>query len=210
MPGGACMERSLELTLFFLSEAIIIGLFYVVSQSEVFFYLYLSVTPVLFAVLSYYLLDIRAVIQKVLLSRDLIVFAAIFVLWLYLYAVTRNGPSYVIETAYFPAFLEEFNFRFIVIRFLARYAGEGRAIIVQALLYTVAYGSYLVFAPAGYRGAYALLFVLDNFAMSCFYGAIYYLRKNVYFDLSIHMSLYLMDVFLPASLGWLAYTFTPV
>lgn len=205
------MERiRSELALFILSEIIILGLFFEISRGVLVFYLYMVVTPFLFVVMSYYLTDVKKTISRTILSKDMVIFLVFLFAWLYIYSLTRNGLEYVFQTAYYPVFLEEYNFRFLMTRFLKRYVGEGRAIVIQAILYALAYASFLVYSPAGYPGLYAVFFVLDNFAMSCIYGAIYYLRKNIYIDISIHLSLYLMDVFLPASLGWLAYVSTPV
>ncbi len=199
-----------ELMVFALGEFITIALFFLLSKGPLVFYLYMCLSPLIFVLLCLYLKDVRSAVRKMLTSRDLVIFAAVFFIWLYLYSISRNGPLFVVETAYFPAFLEEFNFRFIMVVFLKRYIGEGRAVVLQSLLYSVAYSNYLVFSPTGYPGFYLELFIIDNIAMACIYGAIYYLRKNIYIDISIHMSLYLMDVFLPASMGWIAYISTPV
>ncbi len=199
-----------EIVIFVVCESILISLFFFLSKGTLVFYLYIGLSPLIFAFLCFYLKDVRSTVGQMLQSRDLVIFIAVFFIWLYLYAISGNGTLFVLETSYFPVFLEEFNFRFIIIVFLKRYIGEGRAVIIQSLLYSVAYSNYLVFSPTGYPGLYLELFIIDNIAMACIYGAIYYLRKNIYIDISIHMSLYLMDVFLPASMGWIAYVSTPV
>lgn len=170
----------------------------------------MGLTPVLFVIMSYFLADVKISLKQVFLSKDIVIFISVLSAWLYIYAITRSGTDYVFQTLYYPAFLEEFNFRFLIVRFLSKYIGVGRSVIIQAVVYAAVYSSFLVYSPAGYPGLYSFFFVADNFAMSCIYGGIYYLRKNIYIDLSLHLSLYVMDVFLPASLGWLAYVSTPV
>ena len=174
-----------ELTVFTLGEFITIALFFFLSRGPLVFYLYIGLSPLIFVLLCLYLSDVRSAIRKMLMSRDLVIFVSVFFIWLYLYSISRNGPLFVVETAYFPAFLEEFNFRFIMVVFLKRYIGEGKAVVLQSLLYSVAYSNYLVFSPTGYPGFYLELFIIDNIAMACIYGAIYYLRKNIYIDISI-------------------------
>lgn len=176
----------------------------------VFYYLYLAATPVLFFLASYWSKDIRENLFRTLLSKDSLIFFSAIVIWLFLYAASHNGPLYVFETAYYPVFLEEYNFRFILLFLLKRKYSLGQAIVVQALLYAVFYSSFLVFYPSGFPGVFSELFFLDNFSMAILYGFIYYLRKNFYIPATIHLSLYLMDVFLPASLGWLPQIMTPV
>lgn len=205
------MKRSLlEWALFLSSESLILGLFFNISRGIIIFDLYMTITPVCFFIMSYCLGEVKVSLRQALLNRDLVIFISILSIWLYVYAITRNGPDYVFQTLYYPAFLEEFNFRFLIIRFLSRYVGLGRSIVIQAAIYAAVYSNFLVYSPAGYPGMYSFFFVADNFAMSIIYGAIYYLRRNIYFDLTIHLSLYVMDVFLPASMGWLAYVSTPV
>lgn len=192
-----------------LTEPVIFALFYLSQVHVAFYYAYLCVTPFLFFLVSYYVDDIRKLVWRVLLNKDSIVFFSVLAIWLFLLAATHNGPVYVFQTAYFPVFLEEFNFRFILIQFLRRKVTLGRAVIIQAFLYALFYMSFLLFYPSGYPGLYAELFILDNFSMALIYGGIYYIRRNFYIPAAIHISLYLMDLFLPASLGWLAYVTTP-
>ena len=185
-------------------------MFYLMQVDAIFYYLYLSVTPLLFVVISYSLPEIRNAVSATLLSKDFMILISVLLFWLYLYALTRNGPVYVFETAYYPVFLEEFNFRFLIIMFLQRRFPIGQAIIIQAVLYSLLYLSFILFQGPGYPGIFMELFMIDNFAMAVTYGAIYYFRKNFYIAAAVHMSLYLMDVFLPSSLGWIAYVTTPV
>ncbi len=203
-------ERQFESLIFISSELVIFAMFYLMQVDAIFYYLYLSVTPLLFVVISYSLPEIRNAVSATLLSKDFMILISVLLFWLYLYALTRNGPVYVFETAYYPVFLEEFNFRFLIIMFLQRRFPIGQAIIIQAVLYSLLYLSFILFQGPGYPGIFAELFMIDNFAMAVTYGAIYYFRKNFYIAAAVHMSLYLMDVFLPPSLGWIAYVTTPV
>lgn len=191
-------------------EPLIFALFYLFQVNTVFYYLYLGVTPFLFFLACFYIEDIRAVLSRTLLHKDFFYFASFLAIWLFMYAATKNGPLYVFETAYYPVFLEEFNFRFILIMLLKRRFNPGQAIVIQALLYALFYSSFLVFYPSGFPGIFTELFILDNFSMAILYGFIYYFRKNFYIPLTIHMSLYLVSVFLPASLGWIPQVTTPV
>lgn len=191
-------------------ETLIFALFYLFQVSVIFYYLYLAVTPVLFFLASYYSEDIRSNLFHALLHKDSIVFFSALIVWLFLYAASHNGPLYVFETAYYPVFLEEYNFRFVLIFLLRRRYTFGQAIVVQALLYALFYSSFLVFYPSGFPGVFSELFFIDNFSMAILYGFIFYIRKNFYIPATIHLSLYLVDVFLPASLGWFPQVTTPV
>ena len=100
-----------ELTVFTLGEFITIALFFFLSRGPLVFYLYIGLSPLIFVLLCLYLSDVRSAIRKMLMSRDLVIFVSVFFIWLYLYSISRNGPLFVVETAYFPAFLEEPNSR---------------------------------------------------------------------------------------------------
>ncbi len=191
-------------------EPAIFGLFYLIQVGVLFYYLYLGLTPMLFVLASYYVPDIRRELYSVLLHKDSIIFFSLMAIWLFLYAATKNGPLYVFETAYYPVFIEEFNFRFILLILLRRKFAPGQSVVIQAVLYAIFYSSFLLFYPSGYPGVFLELFLFDNFSMAILYGFIYYFRKNFYIPASIHMSLYLISVFLPASLGWIPQITTPV
>lgn len=192
------------------AEAAIFVMFYLIQVNFDYYYVYIGVTPLLFFLMSYYIPDIRNALSKTLLHRDSIYFYSILTIWLFVFAASRNPPLYVFETAYYPVFLEEFNFRFILIHLLKTRFTTGQSIVIQALLYALFYGSFLLFYPSGYPGIFFEFFLFDNFSMALFYGIIYYFRKNFYIPETIHLSLYMLSVFLPASLGWLPYVTTPV
>ncbi len=204
------MDQKLYRFLPFLIEFAIFAMFYLIQVGTIFYYFYIGITPLLFLFASVYFQDIRGSIFKVLVNKDLVVLIAAIFLWLFLFAATRNGPLYVFETAYYPVFLEQFNFRFLIITFLRRRFSFGQAIVLQGVLYAIFYASYIFFYPSGYPGPFLELFIIDNFSMAIVYGVLYYLRKNFYLAATLHMSLYLMSVFLPASLGWIPQVTTPV
>lgn len=204
------MRLNIPKLLVILIEPAIFALFYLIQVNVYFYYLYIAATPLLFFLASWYVEDIRRELYRVLLHKDSIIFFSSIAIWLFLYAATRNGPLYVFETAYYPVFLEEFNFRFILMVLLKRRFAAGQAVAVQALLYAVFYSSFLLFYPSGFPGVFAELFFFDNFVMAVMYGLIYYFRKNFYLSATVHLALYLMTVFLPASLGWLPQVTTPV
>lgn len=191
-------------------EAAIFVMFYLIQVNTYFYYLYIGATPLIFLLASVYIKDVRNAIYKVLLHKDLTVLLTVILVWLFLFAATHNGSLYVLETAYYPVFLEEFNFRFLLITFLRRKLSFGQSIVIQAMLYSLFYASFLVFYPSGFPGVFLELFILDNFSMAIVYGVLYYFRKNFYIATSLHLSLYMMSVFLPASLGWLPQVTTPV
>lgn len=203
-------QLRLNTALFIVAEAVIFALFYLFQVNVIFYYLYLGVTPLIFFLVSYYSDDIRKDLFKTLLHKDSIIFFSALFLWLFLYAASHNGPLYVFETAYYPVFLEEFNFRFILLYLLKRRYALGQAIVLQGILYALFYSSFLLFYPTGFPGIFSELFFIDNFSMAILYGFIYYFRKNFYIPATIHMSLYLVSVFLPASLGWFPQITTPV
>lgn len=204
------MQLNRENLLVLITEPIIFALFYLIQVGTLFYYLYLGVLPLLFILIGYYVKDVRSVIARTLLHKDSIIFYTALMIWLFLLAATHNGPLYVFETAYYPVFLEEFNFRFILIQFLRRRFSLGRSVVIQSAMYAAFYASFLIFYPSGYPGIFTELFILDNFSMALVYGAIYYFRKNFYIPATLHLSFYLIDIFLPASLGWLPYVTTPV
>ena len=206
-------EKKFTLLFAFL-EFVFFALFYFSQDSYInhtlVFHIYIFTAPVIIIVLIWLIPELRKKVKSLLVSKDLIIFVAVLAIWLYAYDVQHIGVSSVFSFLYYPVILEELNFRFIVIEFLKNYTSDGKAIICQALMYTLFYASFVIFYPNGYPGLYAPLFILDNFAMAIIYGAIYYLRKNIYLTTALHLSFYLLLVFLPLDLGWLGYVTTPV
>ncbi len=204
------MSPRLEKLLPFVFEIAIFAMFYLIQLGTLYYYVYIGLTPLLFLLSSVYFKDVRGLIYKVLLNKDLIILISAIFIWLFIFAATNNGPLYVFETAYYPVFLEQFNFRFLIITFLRRRFSFGQSIVIQGVLYSIFYASYIFFYPTGYPGAFLELFIIDNFSMAIVYGVLYYFRKNFYLAATLHLSLYLISVFLPASLGWIPEVTTPV
>ncbi len=204
------MSPRLEKLLPFVFEFAIFAMFYLIQLGTLYYYVYIGLTPLLFLLSSVYFKDVRGLIYKVLLNKDLIILISAIFIWLFIFAATNNGPLYVFETAYYPVFLEQFNFRFLIITFLRRRFSFGQSIVIQGVLYSIFYASYIFFYPTGYPGAFLELFIIDNFSMAIVYGVLYYFRKNFYLAATLHLSLYLISVFLPASLGWIPEVTTPV
>ena len=200
--------------LFAILEFVFFALFYFSQDSNInhtlIFHIYIFTAPVIIVLLILVIPELRKKVKSLLSSKDLVIFVAVLSIWLYVYDVKHIGVSSVFSFLYYPVILEELNFRFIVIEFLKNYTSDGKAIICQALMYTLFYASFVIFYPHGYPGLYAPLFILDNFAMAIIYGAIYYLRKNIYLTTALHLSFYLLLFFLPLDLGWLGYVTTPV
>jgi len=200
--------------LFIMLELLFFALFYFSQDSSIdgvlVFHLYIIIAPVIIVTLIFLIPQIKRITKKTFISKDMVIFISVLSLWIYIYAVKDIGISSIFSFLYYPVLLEELNFRFVVIEFLKHYTSEGKAVVIQAIMYMIFYSSFVIFYHAGYPGLYAPIFVLDNFAMAMIYGAIYYLRKNLYIPLSIHLSFYLLLVFLPLEFGWLGYVTTPV
>lgn len=207
---GESLKLNLSVMIALAIEPVIFALFYLIQVNVYFYYLYLTVTPLLFILATVYVEDVRKEVYRVFLHKDAIFFLSSIAIWLFLYAASRNGPMYVFETAYYPVLIEEINFRFILLVLLRRKFAAGQSVIIQAVLYTIFYSSFLLFYPSGFPGVFMELFLFDNFSMAIIYGFISHYRKNFYISSTIHMALYLVSVFLPASLGWFPQITTPV
>lgn len=206
------LSKSLRnLIIFFLLEAAIFGLFYsfLAFSSPPIFYIYTGILPVIFAYLIYTNGNLKKRLKELFLSKDVFILVIALTAWVYVYAFLHLGVLYVFETLYVPVFLEEFNFRFIFVRALDSHIGLPRAIIVQSFAYAAFYACYLVFEPGSYPGLYALFYVADMVAIGIIYGVIYLLRKNIYIDMAIHLSLWTMIAVIPNALVWIPYTMAP-
>jgi CAAX amino terminal protease family. len=192
-----------------LGEALIFGCFFFFFDYHILFFVYLYAAPFVFAMILY-LFRTGLPVKKNFLSKDLLLLIAVIVAWLYVYALVKQSTVYVLSITYYPAILEELNFRFIIPEMLSRKTGMGKALIIQALLYTIFYMGLPVLKPGSYPGVYLYFFIFDNFATSLFYGAIYYLRKSIYLDIALHMSFYLIEIFLTTSTAWIGAALAPV
>lgn len=200
-----------NLFLFLASEAVIFFFFFSILgyRKVIAFDLYVGITPALLILQIYLNDDLRKTVRQLLLSKDIIIFLSVLTIWVYIFALQKLDIGYIFSTLYYPVILEELNFRFVVINSLKRWISFPRAVIIQAFLYAFFYSSYLIFEPHSYPGIYGPLFVVDMISMGLLYGAIFFIRKNLYIDLSIHLSLWVMAAVLPPLFAWIPYTMAP-
>lgn len=216
---GSNMEKSphpisgkIRYLSFGLLEALIFILFYLnlgITSSDVPFYLYIGLFPLIAFFLVYISPGAKKDLRHLLVSKDMVVLISVIVVWVYIYELENLPVSYIFSTLYFPVLIDEINFRFIVTSYVSEKIGMGKAVVVQALLFTLLYSGYLIILPGSYPGPYAPLFVIDMVAVGLIYGAVYYLRRNLYIDISTHLSLWLMAAVIPYLLVWIPYTFAP-
>ena len=201
-----------ETVLFVTLESVIFILFYMSLSAfaNIFFYLYIGVTPVIFVVLISKIRILRKNAVQSLASKDMIIFFSIMVIWLFLYPILHQYAPYVVEISYYPVILEEINFRMIIARYLGKFVGLRKATVLQAILFAVFYLSVPIMEPGSYPGIYLPLFIFDTFGIGLVYGALYYVRKNIYLSASLHLTLYALSPIVPAGWGFLPYTLTEV
>ena len=192
-----------------MGEALIFGSFFFFFDFHILFFVYLYTTPFVFAMILF-LFRQKLPIKKNFLSKDVFLLLAVIVIWIYVYALLKQSTIYVLSITYYPAILEELNFRFLIPEILSRKTGMGKALVIQAVLYTIFYLGLPLLKPGSFPGVYLYFFIFDNFATSLLYGAIYYLRKSIYLDISLHMSFYLIEIFLTASTAWIGAALAPV
>lgn len=199
--------------LFLLTEVSAFGLYYGflaairnAVESEFLYLLYLILVPFLLLITIAADRDTRDEFIRSLWKIDWTFFVAGLFAWGYLLALHGFSPFLMF---YEVAYIDELNFRFLIPRVLGQYISREMAVILQALLFMLLYANYLFFEPASYPGIYALLYLISMFAMGILYGAIAYLRKNIYLDLLIHQSLFDLIFFVPPVPGWIPYSFLP-
>lgn len=163
-------------------------------------------SPVLLAILIYYDPDLRKAAINTLKSKEVFIFIAALFVWGYVFAL--NGFS-LMSLIYAPAIIDEINFRLVATTFMAKFMNRGTATIIQAFMFMSLYANYLFFEPAGYPGLYAPLYLIDMFMMGILYGALYYLRKNIYLDMILHNSLYVLSYIIPSYLAVIPYVMLP-
>lgn len=206
-------KQDLHETLLFVFMQIIIFVLFYLSLSpyaEIFFYLYMGIAPVIFIILISKIRVLREDVVKSLASKDMIIFFSVMVLWLFVYPILHQYTPYVIEISYYPVILEEINFRFIIARYIGKFTGLRKATIFQAVLFAVFYLSVPIMEPNSYPGIYLPLFIFDTFGIGLVYGALYYIRKNIYMSASLHLALYALSPIVPAGWGFIPYTLTEV
>ena len=207
---GSSKDRGIvRFSIFLVFEALIFAFFFLFYNYSILFYLYLYSTPFLLGVIIYLFRKDMPVARN-FLSKDIFVLIAVIVIWIYIYALIKQPTSYVFSITYYPAILEELNFRFVIPEVISRKTGIGRAIVIQSILYTVFYLGLPILRPGSYPGIYLYILLFDNFALSILYGAVYYLRRSIYLDVALHMSFYLVEIFLTASTAWIATVLAPV
>lgn len=205
-------SKVIRYALFLIFEAILFSMFYLtlwLKNSSIPFYLYIGLFPLFLFLLVYWSENARSKLKTLLVSKDIIIFFIVLSAWIYIYALEKVSIPFVFTTLYFPVLIEELNFRFIIMEYLSEFVARSRAVIIQAIFYTLLYAGYLIFLPGSYPGIYAPMYVIDMLSMGLVYGAIYYIRKNLYIDMSIHLSLWLMAEVIPFLLVWIPYALAP-
>jgi membrane protease YdiL (CAAX protease family) len=201
-----------ETVLFVFMQLIIFVMFYLSmsAYADIFFYLYIGITPVIFIILISKIRILRENAVKSLASKDMIIFFSVMAICLFLYPILHQYAPYVVEISYYPVILEEINFRFIIARFIGKFTGLRKATVYQAILFAVFYLSVPIMEPGSYPGIYLPLFIFDTFGIGLVYGALYYIRKNIYLSASLHLALYALSPIVPAGWGFIPYTLTEV
>lgn len=201
-----------ETVLFVILESVIFILFYLSLSAfaDIFFYIYIGIAPLIFAILISKIRILRENALKSLVSKDLIIFFSVMVVWLFLYPILHQYAPYVVEISYYPVILEEINFRMIIARYIGKFTGLRKATVIQAVLFAVFYLSVPIMEPYAYPGIYLPLFIFDTFGIGLVYGALYYVRKNIYLSASLHLTLYALSPIVPAGWGFIPYTLTEV
>jgi hypothetical protein len=196
-----------------LTEAVVYILFYfflafilVPYLSATIYYLYLFIVPLLLVatIASDHGL-IRDAISNIE-NRDWPLLVTALFVWGYIFALNRLSPF---DIFYGIAIIDEINFRFLVFRMLSRYFKSEYAVIIQAAMFMLLYLNFIVFEPAAYPGLYAPFYAIDMFSMGILYGVLAYLRRSIYLDLILHLSLFDMIYFSPPIPGWIPYVMLP-
>ncbi len=192
-----------------IAEGVIFLLFYAtmapLPNSTLIYPAFEILVPVCLGLMFWFNRGVAWTAVKSLGNPDMFVFFFVLLFWIYIFAIKHIN---VISVFWEPEFVDEINFRLFLIPFLAIFIGTKKAVFVQSVLFALYYFSFLVFFPQAYPGIYYTLFIVDMFSMGILYGVIYMIRKSIYIDMSIHLSLYAMS-FVVVSLGWIPYLFLP-
>lgn len=162
--------------------------------------------PVLLVIFIYLDRDLRVAGISALKSKQVFLFIGAVFVWGYIFAL--NNLS-LLSLFYAPAIIDEINFRFVATNFFRKYTGIAPAIVIQAVMFMALYANYAVFEPASIPGLFLPLYLIDMFMMGILYGAIYYVTKNIYVDMILHNSLYILSYVVPVSLAWIPYVMLP-
>ena len=180
------------------------------AAGDLFYYLYVAFTICFTIYVSLTDKDLRSSLGQLVGSKDMIALMVIMVAWILVFAIAGQDTYQLF--LFYPVYLDEINFRFVIQRKVASYLGPGRAVVVQAVLFTLFYSSYFIFEVHGYPYPYNFLAIIDTFSMGIIYGLLYYFRKNIYWDLALHFSaigISYVAQFLPGYLIWLPYVLSP-
>ena len=201
----------LRYPLFIVFEAVIFALFFgtYLLGLPILYYVYLFLAPLFMVILIYMRGNLQENLRKLVLSRDIIIFMTVISAWFYVYAVYGASISYLEVVIYVPVFIEELNFRYVMITYLAPIVRRGMAVIIQAILYVTFYSVVLIASPGGYPGIFSEFFLIDMFSIGLIYGSLYFIRKNIYIDMALHFTLWAMIPFTPPWLAWLPYSMAP-
>lgn len=209
------MQRRLYEILFFVSvEAVIFALYYLflyfvpisLYVSNKLYITYEYGTPLLLGLFIWHDRDLRKAALLTLKSKDVFFLIAAIFIWGYVFALNGISPANIF---YAPAIIDEINFRLVVTNFFKKFTKAGTATIIQAFMFMMLYANYIVFEQGGFPGIYTPLFLVDMFMMGILYGAIYFVRKNVYLDIVLHNTLYVLSYIVPASLAVIPYVMLP-
>ncbi len=210
------MRRLLYEILFFIGvEGFIFSTFYLflyyvvtsnISLAGSVYMAYEYGSPALLVLLIYYDHDLREAALKMLRSKEVFLLIGAIFVWGYIFALYGFSLQ---SLFYAPAIIDEINFRLVATNFFSKFSNRGASTVIQATMFSALYANYLLFEPQGYPGLYAPLYLIDMFMMGILYGALYFLRKNIYLDVILHNSLYILSYIVPMSLAWIPYVMLP-
>lgn len=207
-------RRNLRPLPFILLEAVVFVIYYVftifVSYNTYLLYI-IGLPAVLITII---LLDrgLTDGLSEAFVSADFIVLVATISFWFFIYSLFSFGRFQVLTAVYAPVILEEVNFRYILMEYVGRHMGKGRALIIQAFLFAIWYLYYELFYQGTYPNAFiSFLFVFSMFSIGIVYGLIYYFRKSPYIGMSLHLSLLMMILpIVPWYINLISYLMGPV
>lgn len=206
-------RRHLELILFIMTELFVFStwflfLYFVGNTyvSEILYELNIYLSPIVLILISIYDRDLRNALMKPARSKDVFLLITVLTVWGFVFAYYGDNP---IGMFYLPAIAEEINFRLVIFNFLRKYIPEFPSLLIQAFLFMIFYSNYIIFEPSGWPGIQLPIYLLDMMVMGIIYGAIYYIRGNIYIDIAVHNTLFDLILVLPAFLGFIPYTMLP-
>ncbi len=206
------ISKTTRFTVFIALQAILFILYWETlgtTFAGVAFYLYIGTFPAIMAILVFISPSAKGGLRSLAVSKDMVFFLSALFVWVYIFALVKQSVPYIFSTLYYPVIIEEMNFRYVITKYLSELTTPARAVGIQALLYALLYSGYLFMEPGAYPGLYAPLFIIDMISIGLVYGVIYYFRKNIYLDMTLHLSLWLFAAIVPPGLAWIPYTMAP-